>query len=159
MYVCKHANWKCRRIPLSGKHINDCTRDIKVWVAKAKGVMAGFSNVWKSKQISYKTKMNILSTCVFSAALFASESWTIKKDKEKIDNGFIEQNAIKEKTREKVLFRLQEETQNIVEGNSGRGIYCFKWSRQKLGRLMFYLGMDVYGPLPVVLKNVRIWNE
>ena len=51
---------------------NDCTRDIKMRIAKAKGVMAGFLNVWKSKQISYKIKVTLLSTCVFIVALFAS---------------------------------------------------------------------------------------
>jgi len=36
-------------------------------------------NIWKTKQISYKTKLNILKTCVFSTVLYACESWTIKK--------------------------------------------------------------------------------
>src|SRR6266536_6084175 len=51
----------------------------------AKGVMAGFNNIWNSKQISYRTKLNILKTCVFSTALYACETWTIKKtDRNKI---------------------------------------------------------------------------
>src|SRR6266536_5863044 len=45
----------------------------------AKGVMAGFNNIWNSKQISYRTKLNILKTCVFSTALYACETWTLKK--------------------------------------------------------------------------------
>lgn len=64
---------------------NDCTKDIRARTAKAKGVMAGFNNIWKSKQISYKTKISILRTCVFSIALYASETWTLKKtDRDKI---------------------------------------------------------------------------
>lgn len=64
---------------------NDCTKEIKARIAKAKGVMAGLNNIWNSKQISYKTKLNVLRTCVFSTALYACETWTIKKvDREKI---------------------------------------------------------------------------
>src|SRR6218665_4219397 len=58
---------------------NDCTKEIKRWIAKAKGVMAGFNNIWKSKQISHKTKLNILKTYVFSTALYACEACTLKK--------------------------------------------------------------------------------
>src|SRR6218665_389013 len=64
---------------------NDCTKEIKRRIAKAKGVMAGFNNIWKSKQISHKTKLNILKTCVFSTALYACEAWMLKKtDRDKI---------------------------------------------------------------------------
>src|SRR6218665_3061701 len=64
---------------------NDCTKEIKRWIAKAKGVIAGFNNIWKSKQISHKTKLNILKTCVFSTALYACEAWRLKKtDRDKI---------------------------------------------------------------------------
>ena len=64
---------------------NDCQRDIRARIAKAKGVMAGFNNLWKSKQISYSTKLTIVKTCVFSVALYAFETLTMKKaDEEKI---------------------------------------------------------------------------
>src|SRR6218665_330745 len=42
-------------------------------------LLAGFNNIWKSKQISHKTKLNILKTCMFSTALYACEAWTLKK--------------------------------------------------------------------------------
>src|SRR6218665_1488373 len=41
---------------------NDCTKEIKRRTAKAKGVMAGLNTIWNSKQISYKTKLNVLKT-------------------------------------------------------------------------------------------------
>jgi len=64
---------------------NDCQRDIRARIAKAKGVKAGFNNLWKSKQISYSTKLTIVKTCVFSVALYAFETLTMKKaDEEKI---------------------------------------------------------------------------
>ena len=64
---------------------NDCSKDIRARIAKAKGVFAGFNNIWKSKQIRYHTKVNLLRSCVFSVALYASECWTLKKiDKDKL---------------------------------------------------------------------------
>ena len=32
-------------------------------LTKAKGVMAGLNTIWNSKQISYKSKLNVLKTC------------------------------------------------------------------------------------------------
>ena len=64
---------------------NDCTKEIKTRIAKAKGAMAGLNTIWSSKQISYRTKLNVLMTCVFSTALYACEAWTVKKtDRDKI---------------------------------------------------------------------------
>jgi len=40
-------------------------------------VLAGF--IWKSKTIRYQTKLKILKTCIFSTALHACETWTMKK--------------------------------------------------------------------------------
>ena len=52
-------------------------------VAMAKGVMAGLNTIWNSKQISYRTKLNVLKTCVFS--FVCCETWTFKKsDREKV---------------------------------------------------------------------------
>jgi|SRR6218665_1349781 len=48
---------------------NDCTREITRRIAKAKGVMAGLNTIWNSKQISYKTKLNVLKTRVFSSSV------------------------------------------------------------------------------------------
>ena len=64
---------------------NNCMKDIKLRIAKAKGVMSGFNSIWKSKVITYKTKLQILKTCVLSVALYACETWTLKKtDKDKL---------------------------------------------------------------------------
>jgi len=47
--------------------------------------VAGINTICNSKQINHKTKLNVLKTCVFTTALYASETWTIKKtDKDKI---------------------------------------------------------------------------
>ena len=35
---------------------NDCTKEIKRRIAKARGVMAGLTTIWNSKQITCRTK-------------------------------------------------------------------------------------------------------
>ena len=50
---------------------------MKKRIAKAEGVMAEFNNnIWKSTQISHKTKLNIVKACVFSrpTALYTCET-------------------------------------------------------------------------------------
>ena len=59
---------------------NDCSKDIRARIAKGKGIMAGFNSVWKSKNITYETKLSILRTCVFSTALYGCEAWMFKKN-------------------------------------------------------------------------------
>jgi Domain of unknown function (DUF6451) len=58
---------------------NDGTIEIKRRIGKATGVMAGFRNIWKSKNINSATKLEILKTCVFSVLLYACETWSLKK--------------------------------------------------------------------------------
>ena len=61
---------------------NECGKEIKSRVANALGAMSGFKNLWTSKEISVKTKSNILKTCIFS---IESESWTPRKrEKDKL---------------------------------------------------------------------------
>jgi Domain of unknown function (DUF6451) len=63
---------------------NDGTIEIKRRIGKATGVMAGFRNIWKSKNINLATKLEIIKTCVFSVLLYACETWTLKKDKDSL---------------------------------------------------------------------------
>jgi len=64
---------------------NDCNKDVRARIANAKSVMVGFNNIWRSKQISFRRKIRIIIVFVFSAALYAWGSWTLKKtDKDKI---------------------------------------------------------------------------
>ena len=59
---------------------NNCTKEIRRRINKAKGVLAGFNRIWRSKTISHGTKKRLLETCVFSTALYACETWTLKKE-------------------------------------------------------------------------------
>jgi len=58
---------------------NDCSREIRRRIDKARGVMAGFGKIWSSKDIRVKTKLNIWNACVVSVLLYASETWTYRK--------------------------------------------------------------------------------
>lgn len=58
---------------------NDCSKEITSRIAKGKGMMANFNKIWSRKEISHKTKLQIVNTCVFSVMLYASETWTMKK--------------------------------------------------------------------------------
>lgn len=58
---------------------NDCSKEIRRRIAKAAGAMVGFGNIWRSREISIRTKMGIIKTCVFSILLYACETWTLRK--------------------------------------------------------------------------------
>jgi len=60
-------------------HDNDWSKEIGRRTVRATGVMAEFKNVWKSKDISIKTKRDIMVICVISVVLYACETWTLKK--------------------------------------------------------------------------------
>lgn len=64
---------------------NDCSKDIRIRIAKGKGMMENFKTIWKNRSISYATKLSIVKTCVFSTMLYGCETWTYKKaDKDRI---------------------------------------------------------------------------
>jgi len=64
---------------------NDCGKEIRKTIAKALGAMAGFKNIWTSREISITTKLSVLRTCIFSILLYACESWTLRKqDRDKL---------------------------------------------------------------------------
>ena len=51
----------------------------------ASGAMAGFSKIWRSKEIRIHVKLEVLRSCVFSTLLYAAETWTLRKaDQERL---------------------------------------------------------------------------
>ena len=58
---------------------NNCMKDIKTRIAKAKGIMAGLNSIWQSKRVDYITKMRIMKSCVWNVGLYACETWTLNK--------------------------------------------------------------------------------
>ena len=50
-----------------------------VIIEKAAGALAAFGYLWRSREVSIKTKMEIIKTCIFSILLYACETWTLRK--------------------------------------------------------------------------------
>ena len=55
----------------------DCKREATLRLSKAKGMLMALETTWKSKEISSRSKLDILRTCVFSSALYACETWVV----------------------------------------------------------------------------------
>ena len=64
---------------------NNCSEEIKRRIGKATGVLASLKHIWNSKKLKIDNKIKVLTTCVFSVLLYASETWTLKEtDKKKL---------------------------------------------------------------------------
>ena len=64
---------------------NNCSEEIKRRIGKATGAMASLKHIWNSKKLRIDNKLKLLTTCVFSVLLYASETWTLKEtDKKKL---------------------------------------------------------------------------
>ena len=64
---------------------NNCADEIKRRIGKATGAMASLKHIWSGKKLTIQNKLRILTTCVFSVLLYASETWTLKEnDKRKL---------------------------------------------------------------------------
>ena len=61
---------------------NNCSDEIKRRIGKATGTMASLKHIWNSKKLRIENKLKILKTCVFSVLLYASETWTLKRDRQ-----------------------------------------------------------------------------
>ena len=53
---------------------NNCSEEIKMRIGKTTGTMASLRHVWNSKKLKLENKLRILTTCVFSVLLYASET-------------------------------------------------------------------------------------
>jgi len=58
---------------------NNCSEEIKRRIGKATGVLASMKHIWNSKKLRIDNKLKVLTTCVFSVLLYASETWTLKE--------------------------------------------------------------------------------
>ncbi len=65
---------------------NNCSKEIDRRIAIARGMFASLKEIWKSGNVSIRTKLRIVETCVFSTLLYACETWTVKKrDKDRLE--------------------------------------------------------------------------
>jgi len=76
---------------LGGSYVTDdgySGNDIKIRIGQAKSVTNNMDDVWKSKELGTKLKVRLAKALVWSVALYACETWTIKKQEERMINAF-----------------------------------------------------------------------
>ena len=56
-----------------------CTDNIKRRIGLAMGGMQKLTTIWKSKEITIETKIELYRVLILSIATYGSESWTLKK--------------------------------------------------------------------------------
>lgn len=63
-----------------------CECEIRRRIQLARSAMTQLNKIWRDRNITKQTKINLVSTLVFSIFLYASESWTVKEvDRRRID--------------------------------------------------------------------------
>ena len=67
---------------------NDCSKEIRRRIALAAGTFGTLTTIWKSGNISTNTKLMLFESCVLSVLMYASETWTLKKDDRNRLNAF-----------------------------------------------------------------------
>ena len=63
---------------------NNCSEEIRRRIGKAAGTMGSLRHVWNGKKLTAQNKLRILTTCVFSVLIYASETWTLKETDKKL---------------------------------------------------------------------------
>ena len=59
-----------------------CTDDGKYRIGKALGAMQNLNDIWKSKDISTSTKIQLYKSLILSILMYGSETWTLRKEHE-----------------------------------------------------------------------------
>ena len=59
-----------------------CTDDVKYRIGKALGAMQNLNDIWKSKDISASTKIQLYGSLILSILMYSSETWTLRKEDE-----------------------------------------------------------------------------
>ena len=57
----------------------DCSHEVKRHLLLGRKAMTNIESVFKSRDISFPTKVYIVKAMVFPIAMYGCESWTIKK--------------------------------------------------------------------------------
>ena len=58
---------------------DDCSHEIKRRLLLGRKVMTNLYSIFKSRDITLQTKVNLVKAMVFPAVMYGRESWTIKK--------------------------------------------------------------------------------
>ncbi|XP_063613942.1 uncharacterized protein LOC134787155 [Penaeus indicus] len=131
---------------------NNCndTLEIKRRIAIAKSATVSLTKTWKDKGISLFTKKRLLSTLVFSIAMYGAECWTLKETDRKLIESFelwcfrrvLRISWTSKTTNEDVLTKFQPETR-LLNSNLQRKLSIIR-DEENLDRTLL-LG-TVYGP-------------
>ena len=75
--------WKqCQTLFLGGFKITadgDCSHEIKRHLLLGRKVMTNLDSIFKSRDITFPTKVCLVKAMVFSMVMNGCESWTVKK--------------------------------------------------------------------------------
>ena len=75
--------WKqCQTLILGGSKITadgDCSHEIKRCLLLGRKVMTNLYSIFKSRDITFSTKVHLVMAVVFPVVMYECESWIIKK--------------------------------------------------------------------------------
>ena len=74
--------WKLRDFIFFGSKITedgDCSHKIKRCLLLGRKVMINVDSIFKSRDITFPTKVHLVKAMVFPVVMYGCESWTIKK--------------------------------------------------------------------------------
>ena len=57
----------------------DCSHEIKRHLLLGRKVMTNLDSIFKSRDISFPTKVRLVKAMVFPVVMYGCESWTVKK--------------------------------------------------------------------------------
>ena len=57
----------------------DCSHEIKRHLFLGRKVMTNLDNIFKSRDITFPTKVHLVKAMVFPVVMYGCESWTVKK--------------------------------------------------------------------------------
>ena len=59
---------------------NDCSHEIKRCLLLGKKIMTNINSIFKSRDITFPTKVHLVKAMVFPVVMYGCESWTVKED-------------------------------------------------------------------------------
>ena len=57
----------------------DCSHEIKRRLLLGRNVMTNLDSIFKSRDITFPTKVHLVKAMVFQVVMYGCESWTVKK--------------------------------------------------------------------------------
>ena len=57
----------------------DCSREIKRHLLLGRKIMSNLDSIFKSRDITWPTKVRLIKAMVFPVVMYGCESWTVKK--------------------------------------------------------------------------------